>query len=273
MSKKIISTILITFLLTGCMTTQYERGVSSNLVNYLYPKGQLKSHKNDQLPVLEMPLRVGIALVPESRSDSRFSLTEVEKLNLLESVAVRFKADKSISHIEVIPELYLKQGRGFITIEQIAGMYDIDVIALVSYDQVAINELNNLSLAYWTIVGAYIIPGESTEFQTFVDTAVFDINTRKMLFRAPGVHSDSRYHTAVGFEKKNREMRIESFDVAANKMIDNLTVELSKFKKRVKEEGIAKVTFRKGVSYGGGGLGWLGVIFLLLLLRFTRIRK
>lgn len=273
MTKKIFSIVALTFILTGCMTTQYERGVSSNLVNYLYPKGQLKSHKNDQLPVLNLPLRVGIALVPESKTDSRFLLAEFEKQNLLESVAARFKADKSISHIEVIPEIYLKQGRGFITIEQIANMYDIDVIALVSYDQVAINELNNFSLAYWTIVGAYIIPGESTEFQTFVDTAVFDIKTRKMLFRAPGLHSNSRNHTAVGFEKRNRKMRIEGFDIAANKMTENLTVELSKFKRRVKEEGVAKVAFREGVSYGGGGLDWLGIILLFLLLRFTRTKN
>jgi len=273
MIKKIFSIIVLTFILTGCMTTHYERGVSSNLVNYLYPKGQLKSHKDDLLPILNLPLRIGLAIVPESRSDSSFSLTEFEKQNLLESVAARFKDDKNVSHIEVIPEIYLKQGRGFITIEQIASMYDIEVIALVSYDQVAINALNNLSLAYWTIVRAYIIPGESTEFQTFVDTAVFDIKTRKILFRAPGLHSDSRYHTAVGFDKRNRKMRIEGFDIAAKKMTKNLTVELSKFKKRVKEEGIATVSFRKENSYGGGGLDWLGLLLLFLLLRFTRIRK
>lgn len=259
--------------LVGCAGQQIDRGVSSNLVSYLYPKGEKVSHKNDQMPILSLPLRVGIAFIPESKHDYSFTLTEVEKQKLLSRVADRFRVDKAIAHITIIPEIYLKQGKGFVTVEQVATLYDVDVVALVSYDQIAINELNHLSLAYWTIVGAYLVPGESTEFQTFVDTAVFDVKTRKLLFRAPGMHSDSRYHTAVGFEKSNRKMRSEGFSIAADKMTSNLSKELELFKVRAKKGETVKIVYRNKPRSGGGSSGICGIALLILLLRFTRVKK
>jgi rhombotail lipoprotein len=174
--------VLIT-LLSGCMTQTIQRGVSSNLVSYLYSKGEMVFHENDSTPVFNLPLRVGIAFIPESQHDYTFTLTEVEKQTLLQQVADKFKADKAVSHIQIIPEIYLKQGKGFITVSQVASLYDVDIVALASYDQVAINELNNWSMSYWTIVGAFVVPGETTEFQTFVDTAVFDGEVVKVKYR------------------------------------------------------------------------------------------
>jgi len=264
-----LTLVIASLLLSGCAGQNYKRGVSSNLVSYLYPEGQMVSHVNDQLPLLQLPLRVGITFIPESQHDYSFTLTEVEKQKLLQSVAQRFKADKSVAHIEIIPEIYLKQGRGFITLSQVANMYDVDVMALVFYDQVEINELNHFSLAYWTIVGAAIVPGETSEFQTFVDTAVFDIKTRKLLFRAPGIHSAKRHHTAIGFEKGNRKLRTKSFTIASAQMTENLDLEFTRFKARIKKGEGAKVTYRKNYS-GGGSMGWGGVLVLFLLLGYSR---
>jgi rhombotail lipoprotein len=198
----------------------------------------------------------------------------------LAGVASQFSSDKSVESIQIIPQIYLTQGKGFMTVEQVAILYDVDVMALVSYDQVAINELNNLSLAYWTIVGALLVPGESTEFQTFVDTAVFDVRSRKLLFRAPGMHSASRDHTAFGFEKGNRKLRTKSFEIASRNMTDNLTKELVLFKQRVKKGEVIKVKYKTNYLSGGGGggggggsVGWFGVGGLYLMLRFTSARE
>jgi len=249
-SKLILSLLLIvtSVILAGCAGQGNHRGVSSNLVNYLYPEGQPLSHQNDPLPLLNVPLRVGIAFIPESKHDYQFSLTEFEKQKLLQKVADRFKDDRAVSHIEIIPEIYLKQGRGFITLSQVAKLYDVDVMALVSYDQVEINELNHLSLAYWTIVGAVLVPGETSEFQTFVDTAVFDIKTRQLLFRAPGIHSAARSHTAIGYQKGNRQLRSKSFTIAAIQMTDNLSKELEIFRQRIKQGEGAKVIYQENYS-------------------------
>ncbi|MEQ1704159.1 MAG: Ig-like domain repeat protein, partial [Ilumatobacteraceae bacterium] len=51
--------------------------------------------------------------------------------------------------------------------------YGLDVIALVSYDQVAHSAETTSSFLYWTIVGAYVVKGNKNDVQTFVDTAVF----------------------------------------------------------------------------------------------------
>ena len=88
----------------------------------------------------------------------------------------------------MIPEAYLRTGRGFPTaLEQTARLYDLDVMALVSYDQVAHSAEGRPSFLCWTIVGAYVVKGNENDVHTFVDTAVFDVPTRKLLFRAPGV--------------------------------------------------------------------------------------
>lgn len=60
---------------------------------------------------------------------------------------------------------------------QVARLYGVDVMALVSYDQVIHTDDTKASLLYWTIIGAYIIKGSQFDTATFVDTAVFDINT------------------------------------------------------------------------------------------------
>ena len=270
--------VTIILMISACAGQKYSRGVSSNLVTYLYPNGQNVSHQEDQIPILNVPLRVGIAFIPESKHAYNFTLTEVEKQQLLKNVADKFRSDPVVSHIEVIPEIYLKQKRGFITIEQVSHMYNVDIMALVSYDQVEINEKNGGSLAYWTIIGAALIKGESTEFQTFVDTAVFDVKSRKLLFRAPGVHSIDRKHTAYAFEKGNRKMRMNSFRQASKNMTSNLSRELEIFRIKAKKSKGIKIIYSSNDSIGsvvggGGSASTGGLVALALLLQFTRSRK
>jgi rhombotail lipoprotein len=278
MKQKNIIFVIVILMISSCAGQKYNRGVSSNLVSYLYPKGQNISHQNDQMPILNVPLRVGIAFIPESKHSYNFTLTEVEKQRLLKIVADKFRADPAVAHIEVIPEIYLKQRQGFITIEQVSKMYNVDIMALVSYDQVEINEKNTGSLAYWTIVGAALIRGESTEFQTFVDTAVFDVSSRKLLFRAPGVHSIARKHSAYAYEKANRKMRMDSFYQASSNMTENLSKELQVFRVNVRKSKDIKINYSNNSSstsrIGGGGSSSIGgLLTLLLLFRFTRFRK
>ena len=149
--------------------------------------------------------------------------------------------------------------------QQVARLYGVDVMALVSYDQVAVSEENPSSFLYWTIVGSYFVKGTSNEVQTFVDTAVFDVTTAKLLFRAPGVDSMSDRSTLVGSAETVREARDESFGRAIGGMSLALAVELDLFAERVKNRpDYVQVAWRPG--YGGGGAvnGWF--IFVLVCL-------
>lgn len=262
----------VALLLTGCSTMWdwsggARSGASSSLVDYLYPDGQEPPDVEQTIPYLELPLRVGIGFVPGQSGYG--TISEATKMQLLEKVKAEFIDREYISHIEVIPDTYLRSSSGVIGMQQVARLYDVDVMALVSYDQVAVSEENPTGLLYWTIVGAYLIKATSNEVQTFVDTAVFDVDTARLLFRAPGAHTMSDRSTLVEAGEVVRKAKDESISVAMEEMTGNLAVELDRFQARVKEDpGVANTQWKPG--YGGGALGWLTLVLLALAGSRTR---
>jgi rhombotail lipoprotein len=247
-------------------------GVSSSLVDYLYPKGEIPPEVGQQIPHLVVPLRVGLAFVPTNRA-SAIAPTEALKNDVLEQVRKQFMDRKYIATIEVIPETYLRSTKGFDGMQQVARLYAADVMALVSYDQVAVTADNKLAQTYWTNVGAYIINGTENETQTFVDTAVFDVASRKLLFRAHGVDTRSRSSTAIEAAQVNRETAAQSFRGAMGDMTKNLVTELDRFEQRLKTEPqLAEVTHRDGQGGGGGGGGLDALILAVLATGAVRLR-
>jgi len=270
MSKITLMAIaLIALLLTGCSTMwnwsgSARSGASSSLVDYLYPDGQVPPDIQETIPYLELPLRVGIAFVPGQSGYG--TISEATKMTLLEKVKAEFVDREYISHIEVIPDTYLRSSKGITGMQQVARLYGADVMALVSYDQVAVSEENASGLLYWTIVGAYLIKATSNEVQTFVDTAVFDVDTARLLFRAPGAHTMSDRSTLVEAGEVVRKAKDESFATAMEQMTGNLTAELDRFQERVKEDPtLARTEWKPGS--GGGSIGWL------LLAGFALVRR
>ncbi|MEQ8486652.1 MAG: rhombotarget lipoprotein [Pseudomonadales bacterium] len=227
-----------------------RQGESSSLVDFLYPDGETPPAADDRVPVLNVPLRVGLAFVPSNRPSS---LPEATKVALLEQARQRFLGQDYVADIVIVPETYLTGRRGFDALDQIARLYGLDVMALVSYDQVSIAEDRTSSLLYWTIVGAYVIKGTSNDVHTFVDTAVFDLKTRKLLLRAPGTSELTTTSTLVRSGEQGREARTRGFDEAMAAMTDNLAVELERFRARIKEDRSVLVADRRG----GGTAGWL----------------
>ncbi len=161
-----------------------------------------------------------------------------------------FEGYDYINKIEVIPSAYLDSGGGFTALDQVGCLFGVDVMALVSYDRLRQSYDNPASLLYWSIVGMYVIPGNTNTVQTFVDTVVFDIKSRKLLFRAPGIDKSQSNSTMAGSAKKVAQASEKGFESAVNNMIPNLNNELARFKERVKQEKIAKVEKRQGYSGG-----------------------
>ena len=277
-----ISLLSILLLLTGCTNLWQtmtgglsesssggvRRGVSSSLVDYLYPEGDEPPPFNKPIPQLNVPLRVGLAFVPSTNQANVPVLSEATKTELLEHVRKQFIEKEYVREIEIIPDTYLRTGTGFTGLEQIARIYNLDVMALVSYDQVVTSEDTTASIFYWTIIGAYLIEGSKNDVQTFVDTAVFDIQTRQLLFRAPGLDKYASKSTLVGASEELRETRTESFTRAMSVMTDNLTLELQDFELRIKEDPtVAQVVPEEG--YGGGALS---LYLIMLLIVAGRVR-
>src|SRR5690348_868038 len=122
---------------------------SSSLLQFLYPNGAEPPVQN-QTPELHVPLRVGLAFLPASGSAPGVALTSAQQEELLEKIQAHFSSRRFVAQIVIIPDYYLTGARGFAGLQGVQRLYDVDVIALVSYDQVMHQDVNGWSLAYWT---------------------------------------------------------------------------------------------------------------------------
>jgi rhombotail lipoprotein len=273
MKSRIFFIVLGGILLASCSAivsnNTGKQTQSSSLMDFLYPSKESRTEHKPEIPVLKLPVKVGLAFVP-SKNWQRDGIHGKDQVELLEKVKKSFLKYEYIDRIEIIPSTYLNGGEGFSTLEQVGRLYDVDVMALVSYDQVTQSRENNAALLYWTIVGMYIIPGNENSIQTFVDTAVFDIKSQKMLFRAPGINKLEKRTTAVGIDDTLSKKSLEGFGLAVSDMSSNLDDELSRFKTRIKEEKIAKVEHREG--YSGGSVHYYFLALLLIVLARKLIR-
>jgi rhombotail lipoprotein len=231
-----IAMLGLTLALPAC-TTLHEQHTSTSVVDFLYPNApqtRTPDRPVTQVPTLNLPLRLGIAFVPATGSGAP-ALTEPRRMALMQQVADRFKPLPYIKGIELLPSNYLKPHGGFDNLDQLRALYGVDVIALVSYDQVQFTDEGALSLTYWTIVGAYVVPAERNETQTLLDTVVVDVGSRSILFRAPGTAHVTGRATLVNSSEQLRADSNASFDAAANRMIENLDAELGRFKEALEK--------------------------------------
>lgn len=236
---------------------------SSSVVSYLYPN-QSNPLPPTAIPVLRLPLRVGVAFVPSERGGD---ITELQKNALLQRVAAEFKGRDYIETIEVVPSSYLRAAGGFENLDQVRRLLNVDVIALVAFDQVQFSDENFLSLTYWTIVGAYLFHGNKNDTQTLMEAAVYDIASRHLLFRAPGASEVKAGAAAVYVREQLREQGGKGFDLATDNLIVNLKTQLEEFRTRVRQAPgtVARIEHKPGYS-GGGSFGGAFALALAILM-------
>jgi len=261
-SLKILLTIFLFSVVynavTGCASSK-SRHYSSNVVQYLYP--ERKPVETPQIPQLSLPLNVGVAFVPEHHA----TLTELDKMNLMNEVSAHFKAYDFVKSIEIIPSPYLRHHGSFANLDQIRTMFGVDVIALISYDQARFTDEGLASIMYWTIIGAYIIEGEKNDTHTMVDATVYDIKSRKMLFRAPGTSQIKSRSTLVNLSEQIRKDSLEGFKLASQELVVNLKQQLELFKEKVKQAPQEYEIIHKPGYTGGGSLDLYFLIIMVIL--------
>lgn len=258
----------IIFLLTaaalaGCGSWRYPQGTSqaASLVAYLYPDASEPPALAPDVVKLRPPVKVGIAFVPGKDGSDKFS--EAQRMQLLQRVRASFAQHQYIGKIEVIPSPYMRAKGGFANLEQVARMFDVEVVALLSYDQVQFNDANVLSVLYWTIVGAYVINGDQYDVQTMVDAAVFDVQSRKLLFRAPGTSRIKGSATMAGYSGKARAASVDGYEKAVDHLIPQLQAQLDGFRERIRNDANYQVENKAG--YRAGALGWISLALIALL--------
>ena len=266
MRKPVIFLLLLPVLSAcGWMAPMEQRrqGASSSLVDFLYPDGSVPPRVDERMPHLRLPVRVGIAFVPSTRHRD---VPEAQKQQLLQRVAEHFRDQPYVSTIDTIPETYMRSARGVQGMQQVATLYDFDIVALVSYDQVIYSRERDSALLYWTVVGTTLIKGNSNEVHTLIDTAVFDARTARILFRAPGTHTEQKNSTYFDDSRDRRQLEYTGFDTATDSMLVNLAGELQSFEDEVRNGTRVTAEWRDG---GGGSAA---VLALLVLLGFSAWR-
>src|SRR6202161_4184777 len=128
------------FGLSGCAnlacfsSCQRHTQNSTSLVEFLYPNGAAPPAQDAQ-PQLHLPLRVGLAFLPSRGPEAIGGLDAAHKEALLEQIRQRFISRKFVADIVLIPDYYLQGRRGFEGLEGVQHLYNIDLMALVFYDE------------------------------------------------------------------------------------------------------------------------------------------
>jgi rhombotail lipoprotein len=269
--------------LTACMSPETTVRRSS-LMDYLYPKQAAAPKPQPEEARLQLPLRLGIAFVPGGQEAWRVqgAVSADQEKRLAEVVRGTFKDKPWVADIKVIPSTYLQTRGGFDNLEQVARMYGVEVIALLSVDQIQYTDPRWYSFTYLSILGAFVLPGDANDTRTLIDAAVFDVFSRTFLLRAPGQSQIKGSSTWAAREPILREHSQKGFQLAMGDLAKNLDAEVSAFKAEIARgdrKGV-DVLDRQGVSlrqsggrnFGGGvGLAELGAALgLLWLVRRVR---
>lgn len=268
MKMRILACLILLFStlqLAGCaaMWQQKTESHAGSVVTYLYPDAKEAPQLTPSTTYLRPPIKVGLAFVPSNTGWDGARLSDAEKLKLMERVQSAFSQHNYISSIELIPSQYLKPKGGFANLEQVARLFNVEVMVLLSYDQMQFNDSNALSFLYWTLIGAYIIHGDQYDINTMLDASVFDVTSHKLLFRAPGSSQVKGGASAVGFSEATRQGRLNGYKLAVEDLIPNLQTELNKFRERIKNDSKFKVENKPGY-HGGGDLGDMAWLLLPL---------
>lgn len=246
-AQDIAAVLLVAVIASGCGSMiPKESKQTASVVNYLY-SGVKPPQTMQQASITELniPLRIGIAFVPGA-ADPIFGISEVEQIRWSSQIKAAFEKYPFVGDLITIPTAYLKNGGGFDNLQQVATLFNVEVIALLSYDQIQFSEPTKLSLAYWTGVGAYLVPGNQYDIHTTLEVTVFDVRTHKLLFRAPGTSNVKDSSTWVKFSDNSRQARAEGFDKALQQLIPNVDAALQAFRKQAQDDPAIKLSLPAG---------------------------
>ncbi|MCC6220585.1 MAG: rhombotarget lipoprotein [Deltaproteobacteria bacterium] len=261
MPRLLIMSLLLPLTACSVFGGKHLQHRRSSVVDYLYPS-ENRHVEHPTIPNLKLPARVGIAFVPEDK-DARLTFTEKDKMELMKDVSQHFRNYEFVKSIEIIPSAYLWKNGSFANLDQIRTMYGIDIVALLSYDQTQFTDEGLASITYWTIVGAYVVPGEKNDTHTMVDALVYDIESRKMLFRAPGISHIKSKATPVNMSEQLRHDSVGGFKEASIDLARNLDIQLELFREKLKEN---PEDYKVVYSSGYTGLGSLDISFAIIVL-------
>jgi rhombotail lipoprotein len=224
------SFLVVAASLSGCVSFQEQRHASA--LDYLYPSGQVEAPTEEVK--LQLPLRVGVAFAPGG-VDPGAAFSEPQRREILKRVTEAFREVPEVQFVEVLPTHNLDAEGGFENLQQTAGMYGMNLVALVSYDQIQYGTPRRLSILYWTLIGTWFVEGERIETHTLLDANVFEPGSRALLFSGSGSSIVKDGYTPWESEEKKRASSVLGFEQATDELIQNLGFSLNAFREHAKQ--------------------------------------
>ena len=228
-------------ILAGCATPETVQRRSS-LASYLGAKAAPPVDPEAGPARLQLPLRLGIAFVPADAGQRSGSLNASAPANVM-SAAQEQELQKQVADLfgqkpwamsfKIIPALYLAKGGGFEDLSQVARSFGVDVVALVSVDQVQFSSPRWYAWTYWTLVGAYMVKGDKNDTTTLVDAAVYHVPSHTFLFRAGGVGTIKGSSTWSNREDAFRQQSRDSLALAMANLSGSLDQGVAGFKQEL----------------------------------------
>ena len=225
-----IALVVLAALLGGCVAIQEQRRASA--LDYLYPGGKVEAPA--EAVRLQLPLRVGVAFAPGG-TDPGGAFSEPLRREVLKRVTAAFRDVPEVQFVEVLPTHNLDPKGGFENLQQTAGMYGMNLVALVSYDQIQFQTPRRISLLYWTLIGTYFVEGEQLETHTLLDANVFDLASRALLFSGSGSSIVRDSSTPIEIDEKHRASSVLGFEQATDELILNLRLSMGVFREHAKQ--------------------------------------
>ncbi|MEM7079252.1 MAG: rhombotarget lipoprotein [Pseudomonadota bacterium] len=260
--------VLAAILASGCAYWNGDAGLAKrettqSALNYLYPDGADPS-PSKRLTALDLPLRVAISFVP---SQGRAQLPRSVRQKVLREFAAAFEQQNYVGSIQVLPEGTLRPSGGYADLAQAAVVHNFDVVALLSYDQVAYVGESPLSLFDLTIVGAFVVPAHGTDLYTNLSASVLHVPSQRYLLGASGEHHRKGVSTLARIADNLRTDQIESLAQAADALATDMYTNLDRFREHIKRDPSLQTT-------GAGALGSpAGMAMVLLLLGLCLWRR
>jgi rhombotail lipoprotein len=263
-------------LLSACAGTIQHRRQSVGLTASSGPETEGAVAQSPRPLELKVPLRVGIAFAPAADADK--DLPSQLKQKLLVEVRAAFEDLAFVEAVEVIPPTFVARHAEYQGLAAAARTFRLDALALLTYDQEQFSATSNWSLLYWTVVGAYLVPGEKGETRTLLAASVLDLPSRSLLLHATGSDHASNRSSPVAVERAVREAGQASFERATAALIADLRKQLDRVQSDLREGRNlygTPVVLSSPASKGGGlagghnlksgDLGWLGTALACLL--------
>jgi rhombotail lipoprotein len=249
---KIVGLSLALLLCAGCVgpTVGTARSMSSiHPVTGTGEDGQVFTGPRPVQPTsLPVPARIALAFVPEANAKGSQAamaswatgpLPETFKAKVLENLANAFRGESYVGNIECVPAFYLGGHTAPEFVASVRATFNVEAVALVTYDLQHFNRVNGWALTYIALVPALFVPGNELSSHLYLDTAVYWSENAALLFRAAGSASGDESFCPLYYDDNAQIQTERCFAAATTDLVPKLRKEFGEFAKRIKAESHA----------------------------------